>query len=220
MSIPVYARIAAFMAGFVGLGVELAAERLMAPAFGTTLDLWSVIIAMTFAALSLGYELGGRYIDRRPDHRIVSVCLITAGIWAIGIGFLGRSIAFWVQGWTFDFGGVTLGIFITTLMLITVPPFILGIVTPAAIRLTVPRVGQAGSSAGTIFGLSTVGSLTGTFVPVLLMMPFVGVQMTFFIVGSVGIVAGAVGLTALVRAPTEASTPAAASRPLAPEQTD
>lgn len=220
MSIPAYARIAAFMAGFVGLGVELAAERLMAPAFGTTLDLWSVIIALTFAALSLGYELGGRYIDRHPDHRIVSMCLMGAGVWAIGIGFLGRSVAFWVQGWTFDFGGVTFGIFITALILITLPPFILGIVTPAAIRLTVPRVGESGSSAGTIFGLSTVGSLVGTFAPVLLLMPFVGVQLTFLIVGSIGILAGAIGLTSLVRIPSTTNAPTTASASLAPEQTD
>ncbi|MFW6075355.1 MAG: fused MFS/spermidine synthase [Chloroflexota bacterium] len=220
MSVPLYARIAAFMAGFVGLGVELAAERMMAPAFGTTLDLWSVIIALTFAALSLGYELGGRYIVRRPDHRLVSLCLIAAGVWAIGIGFFGRTVAFWVQGWTFDFGGVTLGIFVTALLLITLPPFLLGIVTPAAIRLTVPRIGEAGSSSGTIFALSTVGSLLGTFAPVLLLMPFIGVRNTFLVVGAAGVVAGCIGLTSLVRIPAPAGEPASSAQPLVTEQTD
>lgn len=200
MTVSVYARVATFLAGFVGLGIELTAERLMAPAFGTTLDLWSIIIGLTFTALSIGYSLGGRLIDRNPSHRFVAYCLLGAGLWGVLVGLAGRSIVAWVQGWTFDFGGVTLGIFISTLLLITVPPLLLGMITPAAIRLTVPVVGAAGSSAGAIFALSTIGSLAGTFLPVLLMIPFLGVRLTFFVVAAVGVLGGLAGLTSLVRA--------------------
>lgn len=210
MNVLAYARVATVLAGFVGLGIELTAERLMAPAFGTTLDLWSIIIGLTFTALSIGYELGGRLIDRNPSHRFVAFCLLGAGLWGALVGLVGRAVVQWVQGWTFDFGGVTLGIFVSTLLLITVPPFLLGMVTPAAIRLTVPVVGAAGSSAGTIFALSTLGSLAGTFIPVLLMIPFLGVQLTFFVVAAVGLLGGLFGLTSLVRA--------AASQPELPGQ--
>jgi hypothetical protein len=120
-------------------------------------------------------------------------------------GIAGRDIAGWVQNWTFDFGGVTLGIFISTLILITVPPFLLGMITPAAIRLTVPVVGAAGSSAGTIFALSTLGSLVGTFLPVLVLIPEIGVRLTFFVVAASGILGGLAGLTGLVRAPASAA---------------
>jgi predicted membrane-bound spermidine synthase len=189
-----YAKFAAFIGGTVGLGLELAAERLLAPAFGTTLDLWSLIIGLTFAFLSLGYEIGGRYIDRNPRVSFVSLCLLGAGLWTLGVAALGRSIAFRIQEWTFDFGGVTFGIFLAVLILITVPPFLLGMITPAAIRLTVPEIGATGSSAGTIFGLSTIGALLGTFIPVLLLIPFIGVQLTFVVVSLVGILAALPGL--------------------------
>lgn len=198
MTIRSYAKFAAFAAGIVGLGAELAAERLLAPAFGTTLDLWSIIIGMTFAALSLGYELGGRYIDRHPRVSFLSLCLIGAGVWTLGVAAFGHAIAFRIQGWTFDFGGVTLGIFLSVLVLITVQPFLLGMVTPAAIRLTIPEVGASGSSAGTIFALTTIGALIGTFVPVLLLIPFIGVQLTFAVVGTVGILAAIPGLTGML----------------------
>ena len=194
VNIRTYAKISAFLAGTVGLGVELAAERLLAPAFGTTLDLWSIIIGMTFAALSLGYELGGRYIDRNPHPRFVSLCLLGAGLYTLGVALLGRSIAFQIQAWTFDFGGVTFGIFLSVLILITIQPFLLGMVTPAAIRLTIASAGVSGSSAGTIFALTTVGALVGTFVPVLLLIPFIGVQLTFVVVSLVGILAALPGL--------------------------
>lgn len=187
------------MAGFVGLGVELAAERLLAPSFGTTLDLWSIIIGLTFTALSLGYALGGRIVDRDPSHRFMSYCLLVAGAWSVAIAFAGRPLAEAIQGWTFDFGGVTLGIFLSTLILITVPPFVLGMVTPAAIRLTVAGVGQSGSSAGTIFALTTLGSLVGTFLPVIILIPFIGVRYTFILVGLVGLISGAIGLLPFVR---------------------
>ena len=209
MNIRTYAKISAFLAGTVGLGVELAAERLLAPAFGTTLDLWSLIIGLTFASLSLGYELGGRYIDRNPSARFISLCLLGAGLYTLGVALLGRTVAFQIQAWTFDFGGVTLGIFLSVLLLITVQPFLLGMVTPAAIRLTIPDAGASGSSAGTIFALTTIGALIGTFVPVLLLIPFIGVRLTFVVVALVGILAALPGLLGRVSAAPEA-TPLAA----------
>lgn len=190
MSVAGYAKAAAFFSGFVGLAVELAAERLLAPAFGTTLDLWSIIIALTFAALSLGYQVGGRTIDRNPDPRRVGYYLIAAGAWTFLIAFAGRSVAFAYQELTFNFGGVTLGIFLTVLTLFTVPPFLLGMITPAAIRLTVPAIDASGSSAGSVFALSTIGALTGTFTAVLLLMPFVGVRLTFISIAAIAVVGG------------------------------
>lgn len=199
MSVSTYARLSVFMAGFVGLGIELAAERQMAPAFGTTHDLWSIIIGLTFAFLSLGYAVGGRIIDRRPTHQVISACLLITGVWALVIAFLARPIVSAIQQFTFDFGGLRLGIFLSTLILITIPPFLLGIVTPSAIRLTVPRVGAAGSSAGIIYGLGTIGSLLGTFIPVLVLIPRIGVQQTYLVMAAVALLAGGIGLTQLVR---------------------
>ena len=199
MTIQGYAKLAVFMGGVVGLGVELAAERLLAPAFGTTLDLWSIIIGLTFTALSAGYEIGGRLIDRRPTHRLLSVCLLIAGAWALLIALLGRTIVDAIQEFTFDFGGLRLGIFLSALLLITLPPFVIGIITPASIRLVVPRVGAAGSSAGTIYALGTVGALLGTFLPVIVLIPRIGVRNTFLWMAAAGLTTGALGFTSLVR---------------------
>lgn len=210
MTIQGYARLAVFFGGVVGLGVELAAERLLAPAFGTTHDLWSIIIGLTFAFLSLGYQLGGRIIDSRPTHQVLAGCLLLTGLWTVLIALLGPSIVSGIQSATFDFGGLRLGIFLSVLVLITLPPFLLGIITPAAIRLTVPQVGAAGKSAGTIYALGTIGSLVGTFTPVIILLPRIGVRYTFLSMAAVAIVVGAIGFTSLVRGtpaqPAEADT--------------
>ena len=199
MTVRAYAKLAVFIAGLIGLGIELAAERLLAPAFGTTTDLWSIIIGLTFAALSLGYSVGGRLIDRNPHHSLPAACVLVSGIWALLVAFAGPPIVSAIQEFTFDFGGVTLGIFLSVLVLITLPPFLLGMVTPSSIRLLVPRVGQAGSSAGTVFALSTIGALIGTFVPVIVLIPRIGVRNTFLTMAVIGIIAGGIGLTNLVR---------------------
>jgi predicted membrane-bound spermidine synthase len=215
MTIQGYAKLAVFMGGVVGLGVELAAERLLAPAFGTTLDLWSIIIGLTFTALSAGYEIGGRIIDRRPTHRVVSVCLLIAGAWSLLIALLGRSIVDAIQELTFDFGGLRLGIFLSVLLLITVPPFVIGIITPASIRLVVPRVGAAGSSAGTIYALGTVGALIGTFLPVIVLIPRIGVRYTFLTMAVVGLGTAALGFTSLVRDTARETVAEAVEEPVA-----
>lgn len=198
MTVRAYAMLTVFCAGFVGLGIEMAAERLLAPAFGTTTELWSIIIGVTFAALSLGYSVGGRVIDQRPDHRLPALYVLMAGFWSLVVAFAGPPVIRAIQELTFDFGGVPLGTFLSALILIALPPLLLGMVTPSAIRLVVPRVGQAGRSAGTIFALGTGGSLIGNFIPVIVLIPRIGVRNTFLVVAAVGIIAGGLGLTGLV----------------------
>lgn len=199
MKVRSYAMLAAFFGGAIGLGIELSAERLLAPAFGTTSELWSIIIGVNFAALSAGYSAGGRVIDRNPTHRIPATCVLAAGLWAIFVAFAGPPIVNAIQEATFDFGGVPLGTLLSSLALIALPPFLLGMVTPSAIRLVVPQVGQAGSSAGKIFAISTIGSLVGTFIPVIVLLPRIGVRNTFLTMAAFGLVVGGVGLTNLVR---------------------
>jgi predicted membrane-bound spermidine synthase len=211
MTVRAYAKLCVIFAGVVGLGIELAAERLMAPAFGTTLDLWSTIIGLTFTFLSLGYAVGGRLIDRAPTHRLMSLCLLVAGAWSFVIALVGRWVTFQVQDLTFDNGGVRAGVFLTTLLLFSVPPFVLGIITPAAVRLVVTGVGAAGSSTGTVYALGTLGSIAGTFLPVIVLIPRIGVRNTFILMGIIAVVVGGIGLTRWVAAPQASASESVAA---------
>ena len=57
----------------------------------------------------------------------------------------------------------------------------LGTVSPWAIRLAVPDVEHAGEVAGRLYAISTVGSLLGTMLAALVLIPFVGTQRTFIV---------------------------------------
>ena len=58
-----------------------------------------------------------------------------------------------------------------------------GTIPPFAIRLAAPlrEVKDAGHTAGSLYALSTIGSIVGTFAPVLVLVPLVGTRATFLI---------------------------------------
>ena len=66
-------------------------------------------------------------------------------------------------------------------VLIAVPVLLLGMVSPYAVRLKVDQVEDAGRVAGRLYAIGTIGSLTGTFLASLLLIPLVGTQRTFLI---------------------------------------
>ena len=61
------------------------------------------------------------------------------------------------------------------------PILLLGAVSPWAIRLAVSTVEEAGEVAGRLYALSTAGSLVGTLLSALLLIPAVGTRRTFLI---------------------------------------
>ncbi|MFN5933632.1 MAG: spermidine synthase, partial [Roseiflexaceae bacterium] len=52
-----------FLAGAGTLAIEMAAPRLLAPAFGTSQPIWAAVIGMTLLYLAVGYHVGGRWAD-------------------------------------------------------------------------------------------------------------------------------------------------------------
>jgi len=72
-----------------------------------------------------------------------------------------------------------------TMLMFLVPITLLGTVAPWAIRLSVTDVQTAGSVAGRLYAISTVGSIVGTFLPVLVLIPAIGTRRTLFLIAGV-----------------------------------
>ena len=77
--------VAAFLAGAVLLGVEIAASRVLAPFFGNSLFVWGALIGVVLAGLAVGYWVGGTLADRfpRPELLVMAIAIGAAGVLAI-----------------------------------------------------------------------------------------------------------------------------------------
>jgi spermidine synthase len=80
-----------------------------------------------------------------------------------------------------------------TLMLVAVPLLLLGAVSPWATRLKLASVEEAGSVAGRLYAISTVGSLVGVFFVSLWAIEAIGTQRTFIVLALVPALAAARG---------------------------
>jgi len=169
-----------FVAGMTSLGVELSASRLLDPFFGNSIIIWANLIGLVLIYLSVGYWVGGRWADHDP--RESTLYQITAwAAFAVGvIPFVSAPILRWsVQGFANYNAGILVGSLLGVLVLFSVPMTLLGCVSPFAIRLAVRDVAHSGNVAGSVYALSTLGSILGTFLPVLVLIPTVGTRRTF-----------------------------------------
>jgi spermidine synthase len=85
--------------------------------------------------------------------------------------------------------------------LFSIPVTLLGCVSPFAIRLSMEdaEVESSGNVAGGLYALSTVGSLIGTFLPVLVLIPNIGTRNTFLFFSFVLMTVSLVGLFATLK---------------------
>ncbi len=187
--------IAVFVAGMTTLGVELTASRLLGNVFGTSNLVWANIIGLILVYLTAGYFIGGRWADRSPHaltfYRLLSWAAFTAGL----VPIVARPVLSAAVGSVERLdAAVMAGSFIAVLVLFSVPVTLLGCVSPFAIRLAIVDTEQAGKVSGRIYAISTLGSIVGTFLPVLVLIPSIGTARTFLVLS---LALMAVGLTGL-----------------------
>src|SRR6476619_8423032 len=172
-----------FGAGIGALAPEITASRLLAPYFGSSTVVWANRIGIILAALARGYWLGGRVADRRPDRKLLGRIVLAAAVFVAIIPFVAKPfLDLTVEGLDSASAGAVVGSFLAVLLLCSPPVVLLGLVSPFAIRLAVSSIATAGAVAGRLYALSTAGSLVGTFLPALVLIPAIGTQRTFLVI--------------------------------------
>jgi len=184
-----------FVGGVTSVGIELAASRLIAPYFGDSTFIWANLIGVTLAFLSFGYWVGGRLADRYPEPKLLFLITTFAAMAAALIPPLSRPIlSISLDAFDSVDVGAFYGSLVGVLLLIAVPVTLLGVVSPFAIRLRTRDRADSGHAAGNTYALSTVGSILGSFLPVIVLVPWVGTRRTFLILAGALLIPSLIGL--------------------------
>ena len=189
-------KLAVFLCGVAVMGIEMSASRLLAPYFGTSLFVWTNLIGSIMAALAAGYWLGGRLADKAPRPEVFYRIILASGVLVATIPYLAQPVmALSQRGLESGAAGLVAGSLAATIGLFAVPIVLLGMVSPFAIRLASCGEEILGKTAGSLYALSTGGSIVGTFLPALVTIPLLGTRRTILTFAAVLVVVGVAGLT-------------------------
>jgi len=147
-----------FVCGAALMALELVAARVLAPALGNSIFVWGSVISIVMLALSLGYWAGGQLADRVSAARALSPLIAGAGLLTV----IAPLIAAWTLPWAASLGPRA-GSLVASAAIFFLPALLLATVSPLAVRLVASEgLERIGRSAGSLYAISTAGSIVGT----------------------------------------------------------
>ena len=187
--------VAVFLSGAVLLGVEIAASRVLAPTFGSSLYVWGSLIGIVLTGLAVGYWVGGVAADRMPSpYLLVSVLALGAVLVAL-VPVLDEAVLARIVEWD---PGPRLDPLLAAAILFGPLSIVLASASPIAVRLAASSLQRLGRTAGRLFSISTAGSIFGTFVTAFWLVPGHGTDQVLAI-GASTLVAAALVVTLALR---------------------
>lgn len=175
--IPVYEYIA-FITGFALLSFELVASRLLAPAIGSSIYVWTSIIGVIIAALAMGYNYGGHLADRRT--KLMDIVWLLSGA-SIGITFTMLLAAPILDILSQVSGDPRVLGTIASLILFSPVSFLLGAVSPYLARMKNASVKTTGTTVASLSASNSIGGIAGTFMTGFLFFSYLGTRETLLL---------------------------------------
>jgi len=177
------------IAGASVLAIEMLGTRILGPFYGVSVFLWSALIAVTLAALSLGYAAGGRWADRGPRLSRLGVFMVSAGAWVLLVPILKHPVLRLTEPL-----GLRAAVLVAACVLFAPPLTFLGMVSPYAIRLKASHIDHVGRTAGNLYAVSTVASVLAALLTGFYLIPNFGVSKLLLLLGIAQITAGALAV--------------------------
>jgi spermidine synthase len=190
--------LAAFATGAIVMAFEMLGSRYLNPYFGNGIYTWAALISTVLAALTAGYFLGGFLADRTASASVLGAIVALASVYLLLLPGFADAILRLVSESIDD---VRLGSLDAALAIMFLPVMLLGVYSPFAVRLVLHATQQSGTVSGTVYGVSTAGSIVGTLGTTFFLIPAIGTRAITLGLGALGLVCG-LALIALDRART------------------
>ena len=162
--------VSAFFQGFLSMGFQLVATRLLAPFFGSTLFVWSFVISTFLAAFSVGALLGGLFSQlSAPRLRTNLVALVLIGLASYFVtATQGHTLLQFVDA---HFENAFFALGFSCFLLFFFPVACLSALLPIFTEALVGAGSRGGMSTGVVYGISTLGNITGVMVTAFVLIP-------------------------------------------------
>lgn len=162
-----------FLSGAIEMGLELLASRILSPYVGSSNVVWTSIIGIILASMSLGYWYGGKKADQSSSLDKISEILLMA---ALATSFIPIFETLVVKNIAGLISNLTVAAIICAIIVFSIPSFILATISPFAVKIKTMKNSEVGASSGRISALSTLGSIIGTFFMGFVLIPHIGVS--------------------------------------------
>ncbi|HSM45422.1 MAG TPA: fused MFS/spermidine synthase [Acidimicrobiia bacterium] len=153
---PLLARALVFFTSASVLVIEILAARLLAPYLGVSLEVFTGIIGVILAGISIGAWAGGAAADRGEPGRLLGPLLVSGGLTAL------------LSPLVIDAIGPTLNAGVSSIVLAAaagffVPAALLSAVPPVVVKLQLASLDETGRVVGSYSAIGTAGAILGTF---------------------------------------------------------
>jgi len=159
--------------GFITLGFEMVASRILTPLFGSGIYTWATIISIVVGGLMAGYFLGGILADRFPNFgfaafiKFFSACYLFLVYW-MSAGAL--------EGMIDSIDGEITALFTSGFIICFPPLVVLGMYSPLSVRLILRDPKDAGKISGGLFAISSFGNILGIIITTFYLIPTYGTR--------------------------------------------
>jgi len=189
-----------FLSGATGLIYELLWVRVLYQSFGSTIQSVTTVVAAYMGGLGLGAWALGRRADRTPRPAVLYGWLeIAIGIFGI-LSPLVLGLAHWVYIGTAGAlalgGGASVALrFGLAALVLLIPTTLMGGTLPVLTRALMGEDrGLLKPSLGRLYGLNTLGAMTGTALAGFLLIEFVGVRASLWATATLNLAIGVIAI--------------------------
>jgi spermidine synthase len=147
-----------FIEGACVMAAELLGAKMLAPYFGSSLYVWSTVLAITLGGLALGYFAGGEISYRNKNKLLLFYVVLLGALFLMCMPFASKFLLHYLQNTS-----LIPALIFSSLLFLMPPVFMMGMVSPLIIAALSEDTNNAGRVAGRIYAISTVGGILATF---------------------------------------------------------
>jgi predicted membrane-bound spermidine synthase len=159
------------------MATELIGAKVLAPYFGTSLYVWTCVMALTLGGLAIGYFLGGRLSQKEHHEKKLMLIVLLAAAYICIIPLFSPLFLF-LAGFTSLLPAVLAG----SAVVLLPPIFLMGMVSPLLIKSLTESADESGKKAGEVYAISTVGGILFCFLTGFYLVPTLGLYYSLLLV--------------------------------------